>query len=60
MSDMELANLANLLERFLKVEKAELTESERRAAIKLVNVADMMAAERKPKVIDAPNGRRRR
>jgi len=55
MSETELVKLADLLERFLKVEKAELTESERRAAMRLVNVADMMATERK----HAPDGRGR-
>lgn len=49
MSDTELRTLADLLERMLQVEKVELTESERRAAIKLVAAADLLADARRPK-----------
>jgi hypothetical protein len=49
MSDTELRTLADLLERMLRVEKVELTESERRAAMKLVNAADLLAEKRKEK-----------
>ena len=47
MSDVELKTLADLLERMLRIEKVELTESERRAVIKMVNVVDQLAEERR-------------
>lgn len=47
MSDIELKTLADLLEKMIRVEKVELTESERRAAMKLVNAADLLADKRK-------------
>ena len=49
MSEIELRKLADLLEQMLSVEKVELTETERRAAMKLVTAADMLADERKVK-----------
>jgi hypothetical protein len=46
MSDTELRALADLLEKMIRVEKVELTESERRAAMKLVSAADQLADQR--------------
>jgi len=47
MSEIELKTLADLLERMISKEKVALTDSERRAAIKLVNAADQLAEERR-------------
>jgi len=45
MSDVELKALADLLEKLVRREN--LTESERLAAMKLVNATDLLVAERK-------------
>lgn len=47
MSEIELRQLADLLEKMIRREKVELTESERMAAIKLVSAADQLAEARK-------------
>jgi len=49
MTDIELRTLADLLERLLRKEKVALTNSERMAAIKLVNAADQLAEQRRSK-----------
>jgi hypothetical protein len=47
MSETELRQLADLLEKMICREKVELTDSERMAAIKLVSAADQLAETRK-------------
>lgn len=45
MSDTELKTLADLLEKLARKER--LTESERLAAIKVANAADLLASEKR-------------
>jgi len=47
MTKNELETLGNLLELILKMERLELTESERLAALKLVNAVDVLSTRRK-------------
>jgi hypothetical protein len=50
MTDIELKTLADLLERLIRKEKVALTDSERMAAIKLVNAADLLAEQRRRRI----------